>query len=57
MKNPRVPQVIEAVRIHGDLLITFGDGKCAVYSAALLYDMFEKADEVIDRDSNDQLSD
>jgi hypothetical protein len=54
MENPRVPEVIEALRLHGDLLITFDDGKCAIYSAALLYGMVDKAGEVIDLDSTDQ---
>jgi hypothetical protein len=54
MENPRVPEVIEALRLHGDLLITFDDGKCAVYPATLLYGLFDHADEVIDLDSTDQ---
>jgi hypothetical protein len=54
MENPRVPEVIEAVRLSGDLVITFDDGKCAVYSAVLLYCIFDQAVEVTDLDSNDQ---
>ena len=54
MENSRFPQVIGAVRMRGDLVITFDDGKCAVYSAALLYGIFDQAVEVTDLDSNDQ---
>ena len=42
-----VPRLIEALRLKDGVIITFEDGKSAVYSAALLYAMFPKADESI----------
>jgi hypothetical protein len=40
------PRVISADRIDGGLIITFDDGRCAVYSASLLFDTFAQAEEV-----------
>jgi hypothetical protein len=40
------PYVMQAERLNGAVVITFDDGKCAVYSAALLYAMFPQADRV-----------
>ena len=47
------PRVIEASRLKDGLLITFEDGKCAVYTAGLLYSMFPDADQVM-QDLNDE---
>ena len=41
------PRIIEALRLRDGVAITFEDGKCAVYTAALLYAMFPNADELI----------
>jgi len=40
------PYLMHAERLGGAVVITFDDGKCAVYSAALLYAMFDRADKV-----------
>jgi len=54
MKDVKViPRVIEALRLRDGVVITFEDGKCAVYTAALLYAMFPNADELI-QDMSDQ---
>jgi len=34
------PRIIEALRLRDGVAITFEDGKCAVYTAALLYAIF-----------------
>ena len=48
------PRIIEALRFRDGVVITFEDGKCAVYTAALLYAMFPNADELIqDRNVED----
>ena len=41
------PRIIEALRMREGVLITFEDGKSAIYSAALLHEMLPKADELI----------
>jgi hypothetical protein len=48
-----IPRIIEALRLSDGVVITFEDGKCGLYSAALLYSVFPKADEVI-QDTSDQ---
>ena len=48
-----LPRIIEAARHKNGVLITFEDGKCAVYTAKLLYAMFPNADEVLE-ELNDQ---
>jgi hypothetical protein len=40
------PQVISAEKHHGDLLITFSDGRAALYPARLLYAVIAQAEEV-----------
>jgi hypothetical protein len=46
------PRVIEALRLRDGVVITFEDGKCALYTASLLFAMFPQADELI-QDTND----
>ena len=48
-----IPRIIEALRMRDGVIITFVDGKCALYTAALLYAMFPNADELI-QDMSDQ---
>lgn len=48
-----IPRLIEALRSRDGIIITFEDGKYALYSAALLYAMFPKANELIE-DLSDQ---
>jgi len=40
------PRVTDVDRIHDGVLITFDDGKCAAYPAALLLSIFSQAIEV-----------
>jgi hypothetical protein len=48
-----IPRIIEALRMRDGVIITFVDGKCALYTSALLYAMFPNADELI-QDMSDQ---
>jgi hypothetical protein len=48
-----VPRIIEALRLRDGVVITFEDGKCALYTAALLFAMFPHADKLI-QDTNDR---
>jgi hypothetical protein len=47
------PRIIEALRMKDGVIITFSDGKCALYSATLLHSMLPNADELI-QDTNDR---
>jgi hypothetical protein len=49
-----IPRIIEALRLRDGVVITFEDGKWALYTAALLYAMFPNADELI-QDMNDKI--
>lgn len=40
------PQVRSAERFAGDVIITFNDGQCAIYSAQLLFSIFDQAKRV-----------
>ncbi len=40
------PRILSADRLDNSVLIAFDDGRCAVYSAALLYATLSQADEV-----------
>jgi hypothetical protein len=42
MEENNTPRIIEALRMKDGVLITFEDGKSAIYSAALLYAVFPK---------------
>jgi hypothetical protein len=47
MKNrPPLPRIIEAERMEDGVIITFDDGKCAVYSTSLLHDTLPQAEAV-----------
>jgi hypothetical protein len=48
-----IPRIVEALRIKDGVIITFEDGKCALYTAAVLYAVFPNADELI-QDMSDQ---
>ncbi len=43
---PATPRIINAERLDGGVIITFNDGKCAVYSASLLHAKLTEATEV-----------
>ena len=53
MDDKAIPRIIEALRLRDGVVITFEDGKCALYTAALLFAMFPHADELI-QDTNDR---
>jgi hypothetical protein len=40
------PPIVEAEKLSDGVLITFEDGKCALYSAALLLETFPQAQEI-----------
>ena len=42
-----VSPVESADLMHGNVLITFADGSCALYSAELLHEVFDEAEEVM----------
>jgi hypothetical protein len=48
-----IPRIIEALRMTDGVIITFVDGRCALYTTALLSAMFPNADELI-QDMSDQ---
>ncbi len=52
MKTPFSPHLLAAERLNGGVIITFDDGKCAVYSASLLYATLDQAIVVEDEDSS-----
>lgn len=54
MEDPNNHRIVEALRLKDGVFITFEDGKCAIYWAALLHAMFPKADQSIREESNGQ---
>jgi hypothetical protein len=44
------PRVTEAERANGDVIVTFDNGKCALFTAALLWSILPQAQEVIESD-------
>ena len=46
MKTSSGPRIVHAERLEGGIIITFDDGKCAVYSDSLLQDTYFQADEL-----------
>ena len=50
MKIQSEVRVRSAERVSRGLIITFDDGKCALYSAALLRDAFPQAEELTETD-------
>jgi hypothetical protein len=51
MKTDPQPRIIYAERLGDGVVITFEDGKTAVYSAALLRSIFTQASELHDDES------
>jgi hypothetical protein len=51
--HPTLPGIVEALRLRDGVVITFEDGRCAVYSAALLYATLPKTHELTE-DLSDQ---
>ncbi len=44
MKTDLEPRVTDAQRMTDGVIISFEDGKCAFYSAALLYEAIDQAE-------------
>jgi hypothetical protein len=53
METQIVPQVAWAERIGNGIIVTFDDGKCGVYSAALLYATFSQAEQVMESEDEE----
>lgn len=49
MEDPLPHRVVFAERHHGDLLISFDDGRVALYPAPLLYAALDEPEEMIER--------
>jgi len=47
MKSASRPHLIDAERLQDGVIITFDDGKSAVFSASLLYKTLPKAYEIV----------
>lgn len=41
------PRILSAEKLANAVMVTFDDGICAVFSAALLYDSLTQADSVL----------
>ncbi len=54
MEIPTVPRVTYAERLNGGVIITFEDGKCALYSAALLSKTFTQDETMPDEFLEDE---
>ena len=54
MENQRKPHVLSADRLDDSIIITFDDGRCAMYSSALLYATLQQAEELYDPEAEDQ---
>ena len=53
MNTTREPTLVSSDRLDNSVIITFEDGRCAVYSAKLLDSIFSQADEVDYSDTKD----
>ena len=42
------PEVLDAQRMDGGVMVTFADGTSAIYSAALLYAVLDQAETIED---------
>jgi hypothetical protein len=49
MEESQLHRVIFAERHHGDLLISFDDGRVALYPGPLLYAAIDQPEEMIER--------
>lgn len=50
MENSHIPKIISADRLEGGVIVSFEDGRCAIYSAALMYATLSQAREVTDKE-------
>ena len=46
MESQRAPLMVSADRMDQSVIVTFSDGKSAVYSASLLYAMMPQAEQL-----------
>ncbi len=46
--------VVYAERVGGNVIIEFSDGKCALYSASILYSMLTQATDLNTPDSEEE---
>ena len=54
MSDARSTHVISADRLDGSLIITFENGRCAIYSSDLLYATLPAAKEIYEEDAEEQ---
>ena len=57
MKTDSAPQVVSAEKLDGGVVISFEDGRSAVYSAELLSEIFRQAREIPEEDEHEDESD
>lgn len=53
MDNGYVPHLTHVDRLPDGVVIMFNDGRCALYSATLLYAMFSRATELNELDDEE----
>jgi hypothetical protein len=54
MEGNPVPRIVSAERLDEALVVTFGDGKCALYSAPLLQSLITQAEDLSDLANPDE---
>lgn len=48
MDDEITPSIIQAQRMNGGVVVEFNNGKSARYTSALLYSIFERAEEFLE---------
>jgi hypothetical protein len=51
MKSRSEPRIINVDRLDNGVVVSFEDGKSALYPASLLLEMFDKAEDMKDKTS------
>ena len=54
METTIAPRILYAERLRGGVVITFEDGKSALYPAALMYDMLPQAERLDEGESTER---
>ena len=49
------PRIVSVERLEDSAVVTFENGRSALYSASLLYNMISQANEIASEDINDTL--
>jgi hypothetical protein len=57
MKVPLSPHIAFADRLNDAIVVTFDDGKCAIYSASMLYALMPQARQITDSELEDETID